>query len=94
MALVVEIENKNMNAGLGLQYFIIALAVVLSGWVVLKKQFPNTTRRLRSTVARWLLRPQHSVTIQALGRRLATPTQPDSHCNGCDRCATPRSGQP
>ena len=32
---------------LALQYIVIALAVAVSAWVVLKKQFPDAVRRLR-----------------------------------------------
>ncbi|WP_319019525.1 DUF6587 family protein, partial [Xanthomonas sacchari] len=36
-----------MSASLLLQYLVIALAVLVSAWVVLKKQFPGTARKLR-----------------------------------------------
>ncbi|HBN53448.1 MAG TPA: hypothetical protein DD456_05265, partial [Stenotrophomonas sp.] len=62
-----------MDRGLLLQYTIIALAVLASAWVVLKKQFPGTVRRLRGALALWLVRPQRSPRLQALGRRLAPP---------------------
>ncbi|MBF9174329.1 hypothetical protein I4I65_20360, partial [Xanthomonas campestris pv. campestris] len=41
---------------LTLQYVIIALAVLVSAWVVMKKQFPGTLRRLRGALALALVR--------------------------------------
>lgn len=76
-----------MDRGLLLQYAIIALAVLVSAWVVLKKQFPGTVRRLRGALALWLLKPQRSPRLQALGRRLAPAASGgDSACGGCDGC--------
>ena len=40
-----------MDAGLLLQYLLVALAVLVSAWVVLKKQFPGTVRRMRGALA-------------------------------------------
>ncbi|MEE7559920.1 hypothetical protein HH299_09560, partial [Xanthomonas sp. Kuri4-2] len=45
-----------MDLSLALQYAVIALAVLASAWVVLKKQFPGTVRRLRGALALRLLR--------------------------------------
>lgn len=76
-----------MEQGLLLQYAIIALAVLVSAWVVLKKQFPGVVRRLRGSLALWLLKPQRSPRLQALGQRLAPPaTGGDSACGGCNGC--------
>lgn len=76
-----------MERGLLLQYAIIALAVLASAWVVLKKQFPGVLRRLRGALALYLLKPQRSARMQALGRRLAPPASGgDSACGGCDGC--------
>jgi len=75
-----------MNTSLILQYFIIALAVLASVYVVLKKQFPGTVRYLRKAVAQWLLRPQRSARIQALGRKLAPSVQLGNSCDGCHNC--------
>lgn len=44
-----------MDAGLLIQYLIIAVAVLVSAWVVLKKQFPGTVRKLRGALALALL---------------------------------------
>ena len=45
-----------MDASLALQYAIIAIAVVVSAWVVLKKQFPGPVRKARIALALPLLR--------------------------------------
>ncbi|MBN8802421.1 MAG: hypothetical protein ABS96_11000 [Lysobacteraceae bacterium SCN 69-123] len=76
-----------MDRGLLLQYAIIALAVLASAWVVLKKQFPGTVRRLRGALVLWLVKPQRSPRLQALGRRLAPPAAGgDDGCGGCGGC--------
>jgi len=76
-----------MDGGLLLQYIVIALAVLASAWVVLKKQFPGTVRRLRGMLALQLLRPARADWLQALGRRVAPPASGDSGaCGGCDNC--------
>ena len=45
-----------MDAGLLAQYAVIALAVLASAVVVMRKQFPNATRRLRIAIALPLMR--------------------------------------
>lgn len=82
-----------MSASLLLQYLVIALAVLLSAWVVLKKQFPGTARKLRGAIAVRLLRPGRAAWLQALGRRIApAATSGAGACGGCDSCgpAPPR----
>lgn len=71
---------------LALQYVLIALLVLASAWVVLKKQFPGTTRRVRTALALPLLRSGRAPWLQALGRRLAPPPQSGGGCGGCDSC--------
>lgn len=76
-----------MDKGLLLQYLIIALAVLVSAWVVLKKQFPGVLRRLRGALALWLVKPQRSPRLQAWGRRLAPPpASSGGACGGCSSC--------
>lgn len=76
-----------MSAGLLAQYVAIALAVLASVAVVLHKQFPNATRRLRIAVALPLLREQRPEWIKSLGRRLApAPRAGGKDCGGCDSC--------
>ncbi|MBN6151096.1 hypothetical protein JR065_12135 [Xanthomonas sp. AmX2] len=70
-----------------LQYAVIALAVLVSAWVVLKKQFPGTARRLRVAVALPLLREGRPAWLQALGRKIAPAASAGSGaCGGCDSC--------
>lgn len=76
-----------MSAGLLAQYVAIALAVLASVAVVLHKEFPNATRRLRIAVALPLLREQRPEWIKSLGRRLApAPRAGGKDCGGCDSC--------
>ncbi|WP_369932772.1 DUF6587 family protein [Xanthomonas tesorieronis] len=82
-----------MSTSLLLQYLVIALAVLLSAWVVLKKQFPGTARKLRGAVAVRLLKPGRASWLQAMGRRIAPPASAGAGaCGGCDSCgpAPPR----
>ncbi|MFT4196889.1 MAG: hypothetical protein QM601_03090 [Pseudoxanthomonas sp.] len=77
-----------MSTGLLLQYAVIALAVLASAWVVARKQFPGTLRRLRVTVALALLREGRPAWMGGLGRRLAPePVKAgQGGCGGCDNC--------
>ena len=76
-----------MDAGLLLQYLIIAVAVVLSAWVVAKKQFPGAVRTLRVSVALFLLREGRPEWLRGAGRWLAPPgTAGDGSCGGCNGC--------
>ena len=76
-----------MDAGLLLQYLIIAVAVVLSVWVVAKKQFPGSVRKLRVSLALFLLRDGRPEWMRSLGRGLAPPgTAGDGSCGGCNGC--------
>jgi len=76
-----------METGLLLQYVVIALAVVVSAWVVMKKQFPGTVRRVRGAIALGLVKPHRAAWLQALGRKIAPPvTGGGGACGGCDSC--------
>ena len=76
-----------MERGLLLQYVVIALAVLASGCVVVKKQFPGVVRKLRGSLALWLLKPQRSPHLQTLGRKIAPPAAGgDGACGGCNGC--------
>ncbi|AOA72220.1 DUF6587 family protein [Stenotrophomonas rhizophila] len=76
-----------MSTGLLLQYIVVALIVLISAWVVLKKQFPGTVRKARGALALGLIKPQRATWLQALGRRIAPPaTGGGSACGGCDSC--------
>jgi len=76
-----------MSTGLLLQYIIVALIVLISAWVVLKKQFPGTVRKARGAIALGLIKPERASWLQALGRRIAPPaTGGGGACGGCDSC--------
>ena len=76
-----------MDAGLLAQYLVIALAVLASVVVVMRKQFPNATRRLRIAIALPLLREGKPGWMKTLGRSIApVPKTGDRDCGGCDGC--------
>ncbi|MEP6907571.1 MAG: DUF6587 family protein [Pseudoxanthomonas sp.] len=76
-----------MSTSLLLQYVVIALAVLLSAWVVAKKQFPGSVRKLRVALALPLLREGRPAWVRAMGLRLSPVSQSrDSACGGCDNC--------
>ncbi len=76
-----------MDLSLVVQYAIIAVAVVISAWVVLKKQFPGPLRKARSALALPLLRAGNAGWRQRLGRWIAPPPSgSDAACGGCSSC--------
>lgn len=76
-----------MSAGLLAQYIVIALAVLVSAVVVMHKQFPNATRRLRIALALPLLRDGHPAWLRALAKKIAPPGQgAGKDCGGCNGC--------
>ena len=76
-----------MTTGLLAQYVVIALAVVASAAVVMRKQFQNATRRLRIAIALPLLRDGAPAWIKPLGRAIAPPARgAGKGCDGCDNC--------
>lgn len=83
-----------MTASLLLQYSVIAVAVLLSVWVVAKKQFPGSVRRLRVALALPLLREGRPSWMRAVGLRVSPVMQQagDAACGGCDSCgpSTPK----
>ncbi len=75
------------NTSLVLQYVVIALAVAMSAWVVLRKQFPQAARQLRIALALPLIREGRPVWLRALGRRIAPqPLTSSDGCGGCNAC--------
>ena len=83
-----------MSASLLLQYAIIAVAVLLSLWVVAKKQFPGSVRKLRVGLALYLLREQRPSWMRKWGRAFAPANSADGgpDCGGCNGCGpTPKS---
>ncbi|AHY59163.1 DUF6587 family protein [Stenotrophomonas rhizophila] len=82
-----------MSTGLLLQYIVVVLIVLVSAWVVLKKQFPGTVRKARGAIALGLVKPQRAAWVQALGRKIAPPASGGGGaCGGCDSCgpSTPK----
>lgn len=76
-----------MDLSLTLQYLVIAAAVLASAWVVMNKQFPGTTRRLRVALALALLREGRAGWLQRLGRSVAPVGNGDAGaCGGCSSC--------
>ncbi|KLD72477.1 DUF6587 family protein [Xanthomonas pisi] len=76
-----------MDLSLTLQYVVIAIAVLVSLWVVMQKQFPGVLRRMRGALALALLRDGRPAWMRTLGRRVAPPAaQGSAACGGCDSC--------
>jgi hypothetical protein len=76
-----------VDAGLLVQYLVIALAVVSSAAYVARRQFPAAVRRLRVVLAVPMVRDGKPRWLQRLGRVVAPPVRGDSGscgtCNGC-----------
>ena len=83
-----------MDASLALQYAIIAVAVVVSAWVVLKKQFPGPLRKTRVALALPLLRDDRAAWVRSLGRWIAPAASmgSDTACGGCNTCGPDEKG--
>jgi hypothetical protein len=76
-----------MHTGLALQYTVIAVVVVVSAAFVLRRQFPNATRKLRIAIALPMLREGEPRWIKAIGRRIAPPARiAGDACGGCNGC--------
>ena len=77
-----------MDVSLALQYAVIAVAVVVSAWVVLKKQFPGPLRKARVALALPLLRDGRADWVQRVGKWVAPPgfAATGKTCGGCDGC--------
>jgi hypothetical protein len=72
---------------LTLQYVVVAVAVMVSAWVVLNKQFPDAAKRLRIALALPLLREGRPAWVRALGKRVApAPKSAADGCGGCNSC--------
>lgn len=75
-----------MTASLALQYAVIAVAVLVSAWVVFRKQAPGAARRLRIALALPLVREGRPAWLRALGKRIAPAPKAADGCAGCDGC--------
>lgn len=74
---------------LTLQYVVVALAVMVSAWVVLNKQFPDAAKRIRIALALPLVREGRPVWVRALGKWVApAPKSAADGCGGCNSCDT------
>lgn len=74
---------------LALQYIVIAVAVLVSVWVVFRKQAPNAARRLRIALALPLVREGRPGWMRALGRWIAPPSKVADGCGSCSGCDSP-----
>ncbi|MEO6227143.1 MAG: DUF6587 family protein [Thermomonas sp.] len=76
-----------MVTGLLVQYLLITLAVCVSLVVVMRKQFPGVTRRLRIALALPLLRDGTPAGLKKIGRWIAPqPVAGGKDCGGCNSC--------
>jgi len=75
------------SLSLALQYAVIAVAVLVSAWVVFRKQAPNAARRLRIALAVPLVREGRPGWVRALGKWIAPPSKTSADgCGGCSGC--------
>ena len=82
------------QTALMLQDLIVAIAVAISAWAVLRRQAPGLERRLRIALALPLVRDGRPAWLRAIGRRIAPPVKTaDAGCGGCDGCDTPASSR-
>jgi len=81
-----------VNAGLLLQYVVIALAVLASVGFVANQRFPVSIRKLRVALALPLLREGRAAWMRTIGKAIApAPTAAVNSCGGCSGCdTTPR----
>lgn len=83
-----------MDAGLLVQYVVIALAVLVSAAFVAKRQFPGAVRRVRVALAVPMVREGKPQWLRRLGRRIAPPAQSgDAGCGGCNSCGPSKPRQ-
>ena len=76
-----------MSASLLVQYVLIALVAAASLVVVMRKQFPGATRRLRIAIALPLVRAGSPDVLKKLGRWIApVPAAGGKDCGGCNGC--------
>jgi hypothetical protein len=76
-----------MATGLFVQYLLIAAAVCVSLVVVMRKQFPGATRRLRIALALPMLRDGAPAGLKRIGRWIAPqPVAGGKACGGCNSC--------
>ncbi len=70
-----------------LQYAVIAVAVLVSAWVVARKQFPGSMRKLRVALALPLLREGKPMWMLKLGFWISPVGKAEAAaCGGCNSC--------
>ena len=79
-----------MDAGLLLQYVVIAVAVIASLAFVVRRQFPAGVRRARIACAVPLVREGRAPWLRRIGLWIAPAPRGgaggDDGCGGCDAC--------
>ena len=76
-----------MDMGMLLQYALVVLIVAASLVVVMRKQFPGATRRLRIAMALPMLRAHSPRALRKIGRWIAPePAAGGKDCGGCNGC--------
>ena len=76
-----------MDAGLLVQYLVVAIAVSASAGYVLRRQFPDGVHRLRVLLALPLLRAHQPAWLRRIGRRIApAPRAAQDGCGTCGGC--------
>jgi hypothetical protein len=79
--------GRAMTFSLLVQYAVIALVVLASLVVVMRKQFPNATRKLRIALAVPMLREGAPAWLRPVGRAIAPPARnAGKGCDGCNGC--------
>lgn len=79
----------DVSLSLALQYAVIAVAVLVSAWVVFRKQAPNAARRLRIAIALPLVREGRPRWLRAVGKWIApAPKKGTDACGDCGGCET------
>ena len=88
-----------MSTGLLVQYIVIALAVLASVWIVLRKLARKMTNRWLAAASIHFNQPGRSALARVFGRRLQ-PTEATGDCSdGCSTCGAcgpkaPAAAQP
>jgi hypothetical protein len=82
-----------MDAGLLLQYVVIALAVVASLAYVVRRQFPGSVRRARIACAVPLVREGRAPWLRRVGLWIA-PAPRNGGASGDDGCGSCKSCKP
>ena len=76
-----------MGVGMLLQYALVVLIVAASIVVVMRKQFPGATRRLRIAMAVPMLRVHSPGILKKIGRWIAPePAAGGKDCGSCNGC--------